>query len=338
MGIKQANPNLWLEKATLSTSDLTGGTDGGLLSNDQAMEFLRVAIDYTAILPLCRVEFSKAPSFEVPRLSFGSRVLKPGTEGSRLADGDRVKPSTGLMTLATVLLRGEVPVSDEVFEDNVEKDKLADTIMTMVAQAVGRDIEELMIKGDSARDTGGGEDAYLDLIDGLVKRFQAATPAGQKLDMSAGGAPTTYDEMLGQALQKMPARYRRNVSDLKFFLPVLHTDGYEKSLSGRGTALGDKTVIEGLKASLAYRGIQTIPVPIMTGTDLINAASVDYDKFGLLTDPKNIVAGFHREVKIEKWRDPREGATSFVPSVRFDVDIADPNGTVLIHDIPTTLT
>ena len=85
-------------------------------------------------------------------------------------------------------------------------------------------------------------------------------------------------------------------------------------------------------------GVKVVEVPIMTSTDNINNGAVDYDKFGFLTDPVNLIIGFQRMVKIEKWRDPREGATSFVPSVRVDCVIGEPAATVLIHDIPTTLT
>ena len=77
-------------------------------------------------------------------MSVGSRIMRAGTEATRLLDADRVVPTTGLASLSTVLLRGEVPISDEAFEDNIEKDRMADTIMTMVAEAVGRDVEELL--------------------------------------------------------------------------------------------------------------------------------------------------------------------------------------------------
>jgi hypothetical protein len=47
----------------------------------------------------------------------------------------------------------------------------------------------------------------------------------------------------------------------------------------------------------------------------------------------NLYLGFHRRVRMERWRDPREGATSFLPSVRFDVKIGDPDFGVLAYDI-----
>jgi hypothetical protein len=66
---------------------------------------------------------------------------------------------------------------------------------------------------------------------------------------------------------------------------------------------------------------------MLTGNHDINNGDVNnmnYDGVVFITDPKNIIFGFHRKIRIEKWRDPRDAATSFLPSVRFDVKIADP--------------
>lgn len=322
----------WLEKATWTTADVTPPTGGGLLSPEQATAFLRIAIDASVIMSEARVETSNNPKFEVPRISFGSRILRPGTEGARLNDADRVKPTTGLVTLSTVLFKGEIPVSDELFEDTIERDRLADTIMTMLAEAVGRDIEEIAIKSDTARTA--AETQVFDQLDGIIKSIQSNTPTAQKINFATY---TTYTDVFSKMVESLPSRYRRNYSELRFYVPVIHKDGYQKSLAARGTGLGDQAVVENLATRLAFRGIPVVDVPMMSGTDTINGANVDYSKFLILTHPKNIIFGFHRKVRIERWRDPREGVTSFLPSVRFDVKIADPEAVVLGYNVPATL-
>ncbi len=147
----------WLEKATMTAGGDLGNTGvpnggaGGLLSPQQAREFLRVLIDESVLLKEANNQTSLSPMFEVPRISFGARILRPGVEAARLAEGDRTKAVTGVVTLSTNLFKGEVPISDEVFEDNIERDAVADTIMVMIAEATGRDVEEYAIKSDSAR-------------------------------------------------------------------------------------------------------------------------------------------------------------------------------------------
>jgi hypothetical protein len=78
--------------------------------------------------------------------------------------------------------------------------------------------------------------------------------------------------------------------------------------------------------------VPVVRVPMLTGTDNINSGSVDYSKFGLLIDPSNIIVGWHRIVKTEQWRDPREGVTSLIISCRVDVKLAVPDMGVLVYN------
>jgi hypothetical protein len=302
-----------------------------LLSPQQAREFLRVLIDESILLKEANNQTSLSPKFEVPRISFGNRVLRAGVEATRLDASDRVKPTTGLVTLSTNLFKGEVPVSDEMFEDNIERDALADTIMVMLAEAVGRDIEEFVIKSDTDRTAADGADfPVLDQFDGMIKQLQTGLPASQKIDASA---ITSYDSLWGRMVTNLPARYRRDVTALRLYVPVKHADGYQAELAKRGTPLGDTNILENLRTKLAFRGIPIVPVPLMTGVSTIAGVEIDYDNFAILTHPLNLYVGWHRRIRVERWRDPREGATSFLPSLRVDAKYADPNFGVLSYGI-----
>ena len=324
----------WLEKATFATSDLSGGSDGGLLAPEQAKEFLRVAIEESKLLRDLNVFTSMSTRFEVPRISFADRILRVASEGNRLGDSDRVKPTTGLVTLSTANFKGEVPVTDETFEDNIEREGLADTLATMIAEAIGRDVEELVIKSDTSRDPGGTDpaaDTVLDQFDGLIAQMQDNLASGQKIDSTA---LTTYEDIFSAMIAALPAKYRRNYNQLRFYVPTKHRDGYIQELGGRGTVMGDSFLVDGAPARLAYRGIPVEEVPLMSGTSTIGGGAVDYSTFVMLLHPMNVYLGFHRRVRMEKWRDPREGVTSFLPSVRFDVKMGDPAFGVLGYNIP----
>jgi len=321
----------WLEKATFQTSDVTAPAGGGLLSPQQAREFLRVLIDQSIMLKEANNQTSLSPKFEVPRISIGSRILRPGVEGARLASGDRVKPATGLVTLSTNLFKGEVPISDELFEDNIERDALADTIMVMIAEATGRDCEEYALKSDTDRTVADGADfGPISQFDGCIKQLQTNTPASQIVDASG---MTSYDQLLRNMVATLPARYRRDPTALRLYVPVKHADGYQSELAGRGTPLGDTNVIENLHMKLGFRGIPVVPIPLLTGVSTIAGAEIDYDNFAILTHPQNLYVGWHRRIRVERWRDPRDGATSFLPTLRFDTKYADPGFAVLAHDI-----
>jgi hypothetical protein len=288
----------WLEKATWTTPDITPGTGAGLLSPTQAQNFIRIAIEVSILLREARNEFSASPSFEVPRISMANRILRPGVEGARLADSDRVTPTTGLVTLVTKLFKGEVPV------------------------------EEIAIKSDTART--GGEVALFDQFDGIIKGLQSGLPTAQKLDATA---VTTYDDLFANMVEALPVRYRRNYNNLRLYVPVRMKDGYQRSLAARGTGLGDQALINNLATQLAFRGIPVVDVPMLSGTDTINSGSVNYANFAFLYDPQNLIVGWHRRVRVERWRDPREGVTSFLPSLRYDVKFAVPDFGVLAYNV-----
>lgn len=318
----------WLTKATFQTSDLTGGTDAGLLSTEQAREFIRLATKPTVILSDANSFDSASASFEVPRLSFAARLLRPGTEGTRLSDGDRVKPGTSKIDLSTKLFRAEVPVTDEVYEDNIEGQGFADTLAERIAVAVGRDVEEIAIKSNPTSDTGvfatlpnGG------LVDQLIDKANV-------VDASAYGS---YKELFSKMVAALPSEYRDRWEQLRLYVPVAHYDGYDDSLGDRGTALGDAA--RTTRTSLRFRGIPVAEVPLLSGTDTLNSAAttVYFDKYAFLTSPQNIAVGWHRRIRTEKFRDPREGAESYIVSLRFDVNIYEHEGAVVAHSIPATL-
>lgn len=330
----------WLIKSVMTPDDIdpdvSPNTQGGILSPEQTNVFLRLAIQATNLVSRCRIEFNRSPKFEVPRISMNTRILRKGTSGSRLNSSKQTKPATGLMEMSTNLFKGEVPIADETFEDQIEREQLAETIATMVAEAVGRDVEELAIKSDTSRDPAGtdvgdADSEDFDMFDGIIKRAQTVFPSGQKIDATTAGIATAED-LFKAMLEAMPARYRNNLGALRYFVPVIVDDIYQAELEQRGTQMGDNALVDGIQLH-RFRGIPIVPVPLLSGQTTINGSAVDYAKFAMLTDPMNIVVGYHRRVRLEKYREPREGVTYYLPTVRFDTDWANPESSILASNI-----
>ena len=57
----------------------------------------------------------------------------------------------------------------------------------------------------------------------------------------------------------------------------------------------------------------------------------------LLANRNNLYAGFHRAMKFETWRDPREGATSFVITARVDAKVAVPDAAVIATNVDVSV-
>jgi HK97 family phage major capsid protein len=313
-----------LQKATLSTADF--GTAGvtAPFTIEQVDEFIRLAITPQVLLPEVRNVRSDAVKWQESKIDFASRIMRPGTEGVRLADVDRAKPTTGVVEISTVLIRGEVPVTDEVMEDQVERAGFADTLMAMIAEAVGRDVEELMIAGDVAVV---GTDPYLGLFDGWLKK--ARTLAGAHL-YNAAADGQDYQAIFSRLLQMIPDKYKRVLTDFRYYLPMRTTEKYRDMLSRRGTPMGD-LMLAG-NGELTYQTIPIRGVPLIP----ITAGGTD-TSYILLTNPRNLYAGWHRAIRLEKWRDPREGVTSFVITARVDAEIGNVGATAVASNVDVTI-
>ena len=292
-----------LRKATFTTGDLGGGAEAPL-SEEQVKVFMRLAITPQVMLPDVRNVFSNAAKWTESKIDFSSTIMKPGVEATRLVDGSRVKPGTDKVEISTTLIRGEVPISDEALEDQVEQAGFANTLVTMIADAVGRDVEDLMINGDTS--IGGG--VYLALFDGWV---ELATDANE---YAAAGDAQDYQEIMKTLLLSVADKYKRDVGNFRFYAPMRLVELYRDILSSRGTPLGDLH-LEGAR-DLMYQGYKIVGVPLIK----VTSATPDTSDI-LFTHRQNLYAGWHRQIKLESFRDPREGATSFIVTARVDAKV-----------------
>lgn len=314
-----------LRKATLALADFGGGGEAPL-SVEQVAQFLRMAIKPQVMLPDVRTVMSNAAKWQESTIDFSSRIMRRGLEGERLDTADRVKPTTGIIEINTVLLRGEVPVTDEVMEDQVERAGFADTIITMVAEGVGRDVEELLINGDKTSAAGifyAGDVDYLEACDGWLHHCYTDT-GNNKHDVTTLGQD--YQAIFGTLLKSLPAQYKRDLANMRFYVPTILEEKYRDTLAERGTALGDE-ILAGTRP-LTYQGVAIKSVPMMSviagGTDI---------SFVLLTHRMNLYAGFRRVIKMEQFRDPREGVTSFIVTCRVDAEVAVVPATALAYNV-----
>lgn len=301
-----------LQKATFSTSDF-GGAGEAPVSVEQVTQFIELMASETVMLGDVRIVTSGSAKWQESIIDLG-RVLKPGTEATRLDAADRVKPSTGVVEMSTVLVRAEIPVSDEVFEDNVAGDSLSNSIERLLAARAGFDVEDMFVNGD----TGSG-DALLALQDGWIKLAQGA--GGHVTNASTLGQD--YQEIFKKLLLSVPNRHKRNMADWRFYVPYVMTEIYRDQLSERGTAFGDQNLQGSLP--LQYQGVKIVGVPSFDTTG--NTSEI------LLANRNNLYAGFHRRMKFETYRDPREGATSFIVTCRLDAEIAVKDATAVATNV-----
>jgi len=306
-----------LRKANLTTANF-GGAGEAPLSISQVEQFLELMSADQAMLSDVRTVTSDSSKWQESIIDFSSRVMRPGTELTRLATTDRVTPSTGIVEISTVLIRGEVPISDEVMEDNVARQGFEGSVQRTVASRAGFDVEDLMVNGDTA-----SGDTYLALLDGWLKQAQGGS--GHTTDATSLGQD--YQTIFRTLLTSLPDRHKRNIeTDGRYYVPKRLEEKYRDILSSRGTPLGDLT-LSGTN-ELRYQGILIKGVPSMA----IVAGTPDKSNI-LLTNRNNLYAGYRRRMTFESFRDPREGGTSFVLTARVDAKIAVPDATAVATNV-----
>lgn len=266
-----------IEKADIALADLN--SNGGLLSPEQNDRFIRSIIDQPTILREARTVTMNSPQRKINKIGFGSRILRPAsqTSGSRaLAAADRSKPDLGQVELNTEEVIAEIRLPYEVLEDNIERGDMTNTILDLIAERAALDIEELILLGDTV-----SADPYLALMDGILKRVSANTVNGTDVGITS--------DLFSNGIKALPTRYRRNKSLLRFLFAQDVEQDYRNALTQRGTSLGDAILT----------GSQALPV---FGVPLRGAALMPYTN-GLLTNPKNMIVGFQRNVRIETDKD-----------------------------------
>jgi hypothetical protein len=176
----------------VTTTNTLGST---ILEPQQFDRFVRVMQNKAVLLPMFRLQVMDAPKADIDRIAFGQRVMGvPPAEGQPKSEGDFVSPASSRHQLEAEYMQGVVSLTDKLLRRTIERAALKDTVMDLIAERVGLDIEEQGLKGDSL-----SLDPYLALNDGWLKitRRRVVEDANQAYDDGAvalfttGGAETT---------------------------------------------------------------------------------------------------------------------------------------------------
>jgi HK97 family phage major capsid protein len=296
-----------LEKADLALSDLTTG--GGLLQPAQAQKFLRILINEAVILKQATVVPMRSPKQLIEKIRFASRILRSGSEAVALPVADRALPNLGQVELDAQLFKAEVRLNNEVLEDSIERGQLRQTIMQLMAEAIARDVDEVVIQGDKT-----STDPFFAKLDGILKQAHSNVVDAQN--------QTTNKTVFRDMLKTLPHPFLRNKKELRFFSAVASEIDYRDSLADRATVGGDRYINEDVPAN--YSGVPVIAVPMFPeelgpGRNTTNI---------VLTDPKNINVGIWRNIRVEVDKIVWEGVLVIVATLRFDVKYAEETATV----------
>jgi hypothetical protein len=269
---------------------------------------MRLLIKQSVLMQMATVVPMPAPKYQVSKIKFGSRILRPGKEGIALAQNERARPDLSFLELDAQLFKAEVHLSDEVLDDNIERGELRQTILEMIAEAAGRDMEEIVINGDKT-----SADPFLAVLDGVVKQSTSHV-------VDAAGGPLTKN-ILRDLLKSLPNEYLRDKKAMSYLTSVDADLEYRNTLAERATVGGDKFLED--DTPVLYSGVPVVPVPLFPD----NLGAGNNQTVALLCNAKNVHVGIWRQIRLETFRDVSAGVLRIVATLRFDVKYADESGT-----------
>jgi hypothetical protein len=296
-----------VQKAELVVSDLTQGS--GALPVEQFREFVVIASKGSVLFKLVRLQEMQNPSYELPKIQAQGQTLHGASSGVALTEAQRAKPNIlPKVVLNSKLLRGAVPVPDEVLEDNVEREALNNKIRDLTAQSVTGDWENLLILGDT-----NSPNDLLNVTDGIFKRISTnqVQAGGQFLNKS----------VLRDTTLLLPDEFREDEANMSFFTSHKAGVWYRDSVSNRTGDLGDDALTVGdsnpQRRYAFYNGCPVRPIPRFPS----NLGVAANESPLVYANPKKIIFGIQRDLRIEYQRDPASGSNIFHVSCRVDVAI-----------------
>lgn len=267
----------------------------------QQNRFIRTATQATPILDEARRIDMTSHTRNIDRISLTGRMLRKTeeTESAKDADG----PDFHTNKLVAEELTGVFGLTDQALEDNIERNQLQDTIVTLAGERAGIDLADLFLNGDE-----NSSDDLLGTTDGWLKK------AANRINADDFD-PADIESMFGYMISVLDKSYLRDPAEWTIWTDWDTADHYRDILRGRDTGLGDRAQTE--FGGIAFKGfVVRYDAAMPAGT-------------ALLVPDGNRVWGAHRDVRIESERQARMRRTDFVVSLRADCHYEDENAAVV---------
>lgn len=302
-------------------------TGKALLNPEQLGYFLREATLDNTLLRDADFKLMKSYEKQLNRAGINGRVLTNGYKSNGDTDPDITKADVdfGANTLNAKKLKAMCEIEDDAKEDNLEQGEFERTLMTMMGERIGEDLEYWSIFADTT--VSRSDDALLNSADGWIKKAgnkiysDGAKPVGTSKSFDAEDGPEAlFDAMIA----KLPPRFRKNRKNLKFYVPYEVEDAYRNVLISRGTTLGDNAQT-GFQ-QLQYKGI---PVEHCYTLDDDDGRGIDNTVSSFLGNPQNFAYGVYKNVTIEPHRKPEDELTQYWFRMRGDINYYFRNGVVV---------
>ncbi|MDO8945362.1 MAG: hypothetical protein Q7U75_19425 [Desulfobacterales bacterium] len=294
-----------IKKVDTFVSDL----DGGELIGDQAAAFIQDAVDAAVLQKFCRTVTIPNGKRTIPRMGFGTRILRAATEGQALPEAQRAKVDIDSITLEPMPFVATVRLTYEAMEKNIEKWGVENSIKKAMAQRIGIDVDDLVMNSNTAS------------LDPFYKHFNGMRAlAGGGIDLA--GAAYGKDVMK-EMMKTLPKAFKNDRSALAYFASLSSAENYQDELSGRATTLGDK-YLEG-SAPMYFNGARVIDSSVIP-EDL--GIAPNFRTEAILCDPRNAIVAYKENVTFETDKDIEARLWIIVATIWVTFGFEQPAGAV----------
>ena len=283
----------------ISTSDLSGG---GLLSAEDAVKFLQKLQERSQFLGMLSFEEMTRMSKRIDSFTISSRQLRKKEEG--LDPGNRGGITTSRKTLTLVKTMLPIEISDDTFEQNIEKEGFEEKVMGDFAKATANDLADLAVNGDVDSVSN-----FLNINDGYIKLAKANGNV-----YNTGGSTVDADNWHG-LLNALPEQYNLQDDGWRIFVSRVEELRMRKTLSTRATSLGDAYLDQNKRVrylGVLVEPIQTWPIGIQ-----------------MLSHTDNLAYGIGFAIKIERDKDIFKGMRQYAITSEVDFEFRDDDATVV---------
>lgn len=261
---------VYAELISKNTGDINSSAlaTGGKLTPQQGKMFFSLVFALSALKDIVTLyQFDNETKY-IDKMDVDARVMYPMDEG--VDPGKRAGIALTQVALTPFDTMTIFEVTDKFLRQNIEgrsialTEKFGEQMMNNMedfnlnADLIGpSQPESLFVKDGST--TKRVRDPLFMKADGWMKQADA----GHIVD--AAGL-TKMSTILIKAKKAMPAKYKKNLNNLKFITPIDIADVYQQELSMKNTNLGDQAMVGTI--SLKSYGISLEPIPLMSSTPI----------------------------------------------------------------------
>lgn len=269
------------------------------LPQDQAYQFLIDTIANAATLKRLQPIFRSRGTGNIDTLSVGSRKIREHSKTNTPTGVGGITPGQIPYNVKKVFWDEWLQNDDVWYNQQARNENIEQTVIAMLQQQLGVDLQDLIFNGDTATDPEAPDFAFLSIIDGFVKKAKASP---NKTDL-ASTAPTIVD--FTNHIQVLPEKYKNAHDDITWFMTRGTHDKIVSLATQRNTGFGDAVLQEGKLSRLAGYNVEVV-ANLQSG-------------FAALTPFKNFKPVFTRELRYNRTGD---GATAAAKDATYHIIFA----------------